>query len=169
MSEAPSSTDLSGQNSGGELYVPARRPIRNPWEWEDIDPLTRVIIAASAYRVPGYRAERGRMSIAMFHESFEEALYVIPKEEIDQCLSFGKQMGLQRFVVDAFFKQYTEQAILDQAQSIADITNVPVITSKPMERFMEAQKAHDPRAAELPLRALSLFAIHAFKVDISDR
>lgn len=158
----------SGEESRAHRVERAPRPRSSQWSWDEINPLTRVLIVSSAFRVPGHAGEKGRMSFEDFAQNLREALPVDVTTEAESRLTWGRGPGLQRFVLESVGQQFRHRhaMVLDTVQAIADISRLPSspdhpsTTDRKMEAFNTSYIEADYAAACVPLRGLSLLAIY---------
>lgn len=146
--------------------VVALRPKGVQWRWGEVSPLTRIMIASSAYLVgPNQKTSTG-MSLDYFIESYSEAFVGVNLRKAHDLASAGVHPALQEHVVLSAAIFVPSSVTIDTVQGIAEMARTPYLTDQPIDDFKTAfaqvHSAH-PESGHLqatldPLRTLSLYA-----------
>lgn len=151
--------------------VIALRPKGVQWSWGEVSPLTRIMIASSAYLVGPDQKSPSGMDLEYFEQSYSEAFVGLSTAKAHDLAVAGVRAALQEHVVLSAALFVPSTVAIDSVQAIADITRTPNLTDQPLDDFKTAfaqvHSAH-PESGHLqatldPLRTLSLQAVRSLR------
>jgi hypothetical protein len=142
------------------------------WSWPSIDPLTRLVVAASAFVVTDNPKVRGHRLPQEFAEDYQRVFWRVSRDETALRLDQENRPSLQRRVLANVQQQALVGELIWTADEIINLSDLEHLAHTPAvfggtvtrrQLLIEQLDARNQQGTASTLRSLALLAMSKFK------